>query len=46
VSRWQQKKTPLLDADKQFKLPPRPQPRRRKSDLEVAAAKAVAAGKE
>src|SRR5271169_5693902 len=33
VARWYQKKTPLLDAEKQFKLPPRPQPRRRKSDL-------------
>jgi UDP-N-acetylglucosamine 2-epimerase (non-hydrolysing) len=46
VFRWHQKKTPLLAADKQFKLPPRPQPRRRKSDLEVAAAKAATAGKE
>jgi UDP-N-acetylglucosamine 2-epimerase (non-hydrolysing) len=46
VSRWYHKKTPLLDADKQFKLPPRPQPRRRHSDLVAAAAKAASAGKE
>ena len=29
-ARWHQKKTPLLEPDKQFKLPPRPAPRRRK----------------
>jgi len=46
VYRWHHKKTPLLDADKQFKLPPRPQPRRRQSDLVAAAAKAATAGKE
>ena len=45
VARWHQKKTPLLEADKQFKLPPRPQPRRRQSDSEKAH-KTVAAGKE
>jgi len=46
VLRWYQKKTPLLEADKQFKLPPKPQLRRRKTDLEPAAAKAATAGKE
>ena len=45
VARWYAKKTPLLEADKQFKLAPRPQPRRRKSDAEENARKA-AAGKE
>jgi len=44
ISRWHQKKTPLLDADREFKLPPRPHPRRRKSDLVEAAAKAAAVG--
>jgi len=43
VARWFQKKTPLLEADKQFKLPPRPEPRRRKSDRAEAAS--AAAGK-
>src|ERR1700733_7642668 len=46
VARWHQKKTPLLEADKQFKLAPRPTPRRRKSDSSEVASKAVAAGKE
>jgi UDP-N-acetylglucosamine 2-epimerase (non-hydrolysing) len=46
VARWHQKKTPLLEADKQFKLAPRPLPRRRKSDSEETASKAAAAGKE
>jgi UDP-N-acetylglucosamine 2-epimerase (non-hydrolysing) len=45
VARWYAKKTPLLEADQQFKLAPRPQPRRRKTDLEERARKA-AAGKE
>jgi UDP-N-acetylglucosamine 2-epimerase (non-hydrolysing) len=45
VSRWHQKKTPLLQADKQFKLGPRPPLRRRKSDTEETASKAAAAGK-
>src|ERR1700690_2751030 len=45
ISRWHQKKTPLLAPDKQFKVPPRTTPRRRKSDSEEAAHKA-AAGKE
>jgi UDP-N-acetylglucosamine 2-epimerase (non-hydrolysing) len=43
VARWFQKKSPLLEPDKEFKLPPRPQPRRRKSDL--AEAHVAAAGK-
>jgi UDP-N-acetylglucosamine 2-epimerase (non-hydrolysing) len=48
ITRWHQKKTPLLEADKQFKLAPRPSPRRRQSDAEESArkAKAAAAGKE
>src|ERR1700688_4454353 len=46
VSRWYAKKTPLLEAEKQFKLPPRPQPRRRKTDFVESAHKATAAGKE
>lgn len=45
VSRWFRKKTPLLEADKEFKLPPRPQLRRRKTDVEVGA-RAAAVGKE
>jgi UDP-N-acetylglucosamine 2-epimerase (non-hydrolysing) len=45
VARWYAKKTPLLEPDKQFKLAPRPLPRRRKTDLEESARKA-AAGKE
>jgi UDP-N-acetylglucosamine 2-epimerase (non-hydrolysing) len=32
VSRWHQGLTPLLEPDKEFKLPARPFPRRRKSD--------------
>ena len=45
IARWYQKKTPLLESDKQFKLPPRPTPRRRRTDqLEVA--QQAAAGKE
>jgi UDP-N-acetylglucosamine 2-epimerase (non-hydrolysing) len=48
ITRWHQKKTPLLEADKQFKLAPRPSPRRRQSDTEESArkAKAASAGKE
>src|SRR5579863_1560297 len=45
VSRWYQKKTTLLAADKEFKLPPKPQPRRRKSDLVETAGRAATAGK-
>jgi UDP-N-acetylglucosamine 2-epimerase (non-hydrolysing) len=44
ISRWHQKKTPLLEADKEFKIPPRTLPRRRKTDL-VEAAKATTAGR-
>jgi len=43
IGRWYQKKTPLLAPDKEFKLPPRPQPRRRKGDVEEA--NAAGAGK-
>jgi len=43
VARWYQKKTPLLEPDKEFKLPPRPEPRRRKTD--EAESKAATAGK-
>jgi UDP-N-acetylglucosamine 2-epimerase (non-hydrolysing) len=32
ITRWHQGKRPLLDPDKEFKLPPRQNPRRRKSD--------------
>lgn len=39
IARWHQKKTPLLDAGKEFKLPPRRNPRRRKSDLPDHATK-------
>jgi hypothetical protein len=46
ICRWHQKKTPLLAPDKQFKLPARPIPRRRKSDFSEKAGKAAAAGKE
>jgi UDP-N-acetylglucosamine 2-epimerase (non-hydrolysing) len=45
VSRWHAKKTPLLEPDKEFKLPPKPHPRRRKSDLGETAAKTATAGK-
>jgi UDP-N-acetylglucosamine 2-epimerase (non-hydrolysing) len=44
VARWYKKETPLLPQEKEFKLAPRPQPRRRKTDL-VEQAKTVAAGK-
>jgi len=43
VARWYQKKTPLLEAEKEFKLPPKPQPRRRKGDQ--AETKSATAGK-
>jgi UDP-N-acetylglucosamine 2-epimerase (non-hydrolysing) len=45
LARWYAKKTPLLEADQQFKLGPRPQPRRRKTDSQENAHKAAAAGK-
>jgi len=32
IGRWYQKKTPLLEPDKEFKLPARPHPQRRKTD--------------
>jgi UDP-N-acetylglucosamine 2-epimerase (non-hydrolysing) len=41
VARWHQGLSPLLEPDKEFKLPPRPGPRRRKTDL-VQRAEAVA----
>jgi UDP-N-acetylglucosamine 2-epimerase (non-hydrolysing) len=44
VFRWHQKKTPLLAADQEFKLPPKSHPRRRKTDL-TTAAKTATAGK-
>jgi UDP-N-acetylglucosamine 2-epimerase (non-hydrolysing) len=38
ITRWHQGKTPLLEPEKEFKLPPRPPLRRRKSDaVEVAS---------
>lgn len=33
VARWHQGLTPLLEPEKEFKLPPRPCPRRRKTDM-------------
>jgi UDP-N-acetylglucosamine 2-epimerase (non-hydrolysing) len=45
VARWYRKEAPLLPEEKQFKIPPRPQPRRRKEDL-VERARTAAAGKE
>ncbi|HEY1462673.1 MAG TPA: UDP-N-acetylglucosamine 2-epimerase (non-hydrolyzing) [Terriglobales bacterium] len=42
VSRWFQKKTPLLDPEHEFKLPPVPLPRRRKTDVEETARSAKA----
>jgi UDP-N-acetylglucosamine 2-epimerase (non-hydrolysing) len=33
ITRWHQGKTPLLDPEKEFKLPPRPRPSRRKTDV-------------
>jgi len=45
VSRWYQKKIPLLEPSQEFKLPPRPHPRRRKTDFREMAAKTAAAGK-
>ncbi|MGH9567308.1 MAG: UDP-N-acetylglucosamine 2-epimerase, partial [Candidatus Angelobacter sp.] len=45
VARWFHKKTPLLESANEFKLPPFPQPRRRKSDFSVPTAKSATAGK-
>jgi UDP-N-acetylglucosamine 2-epimerase (non-hydrolysing) len=39
IARWHQGKSPLLETEKEFHLPPRPHPRRRKSDLLEAAAR-------
>jgi UDP-N-acetylglucosamine 2-epimerase (non-hydrolysing) len=39
LSRWYQGKTPLLEPSKEFKLPPRPHPRRRKTDSLQSAEK-------
>ena len=33
ITHWHQGKTPLLDPEKEFKLPPRPYPLRRKTDV-------------
>jgi UDP-N-acetylglucosamine 2-epimerase (non-hydrolysing) len=45
VARWHRKKTPLLPSEQEFRLPPRPQPRRRRSDF-AESTKAATAGKE
>jgi UDP-N-acetylglucosamine 2-epimerase (non-hydrolysing) len=44
VSRWHRKMMPLLESDKEFKLPPIPRPRRRKTDF-VELAQNATAGK-
>jgi UDP-N-acetylglucosamine 2-epimerase (non-hydrolysing) len=44
VSRWHRKMMPLLESDKEFKLPPIPRPRRRKTDF-VEQAQNATAGK-
>ena len=45
VARWFQGKTPLLDASQEFKLPPRSEQRRRKTDsVEIPVAAAAKAG--
>ena len=46
LTRWFEKKTPLLEPAKEFKLAPAAHPRRRKTDFGHASAKAAAAGKE
>jgi UDP-N-acetylglucosamine 2-epimerase (non-hydrolysing) len=43
IARWHAGKTPLLEEDKQFKLPPRAHPRRRKTDFAAPALMAAAA---
>lgn len=46
VARWFEGNMPLLDASQEFKLPPKPQPRRRKADvLEKKQAAVASAGK-
>ena len=42
LARWYQGKTPLLEPGKEFKLPPRPRHRRRKTDFPKDAPKAAA----
>jgi len=37
IGRWHQKKTPLLDPEREFKLPARPHPRRRRTDRTAEA---------
>jgi UDP-N-acetylglucosamine 2-epimerase (non-hydrolysing) len=37
ITRWYHGKTPLLDSEKEFQLPPKPSPRRRKTDIHEAA---------
>jgi len=41
IIRWHHGKTPLLEPEKQFKLPRRPHPRRRKTDVAEHAREAV-----
>jgi UDP-N-acetylglucosamine 2-epimerase (non-hydrolysing) len=41
VARWYQHKTPLLEPEKEFRLPPKPHPRRRKTDFVRNAEKIV-----
>ncbi|HKV05820.1 MAG TPA: UDP-N-acetylglucosamine 2-epimerase (non-hydrolyzing) [Candidatus Acidoferrales bacterium] len=41
ITRWHQGKTPLLAPEKEFKLPPKPQLRRRKTDFVEQAAEAA-----
>ena len=44
IARWHRKEMPLLPEEKQFKVPPRPTPRRRKEDFVAEKATAVTAG--
>jgi UDP-N-acetylglucosamine 2-epimerase (non-hydrolysing) len=41
IGRWHQKKAPLLEPDKEFKIPPRPDRRRRKTDFPEDATEEV-----
>jgi UDP-N-acetylglucosamine 2-epimerase (non-hydrolysing) len=43
VARWHQGKSPLLEPDKEFKLPPRRYPQRRKTDIVAAVSETVPA---
>lgn len=45
VARWHRKEMPLLQTEKEFRLPPRPQPRRRKTDFAEVAKGAGASAK-